>query len=240
MKIAQVATDASPTADEVEVFRSMLASVGKADESAALLQGMERAVRSAVQHAFAPGDTVRVIEGDLTNLTCTVVRVHADGALTCLPHHDALTAEVELKASQVVKHFRMGDHCQVLRGAHAGESGLIVGVSGDSVSLFSDLSKVEIAVRAADLTEAAEVSAGRETLGAYALYDLVSLDVSSVGVIVKVEHSSFKVLGTNGIVRTVPLAEVGHKRAARSRSTRARRLFRSAMCWASMTGGRAS
>mmetsp|Transcript_28254 Transcript_28254/g.71096 ORF Transcript_28254/g.71096 Transcript_28254/m.71096 type:complete len:649 (+) Transcript_28254:83-2029(+) len=212
VKITHVVVDASPTADEVEVFRSMLASVGKESESAALLQGMERAVRSAVQSTFSPGDTVRVIEGDLSNLTCTVVRVHADGALTCLPHHEALSAEVELRATQVIKHFRMGDHCQVLRGQFAGETGLIVGVDSETVTLFSDLSKREIEVRPADLTEAGEVSAGRETLGAFALHDLVSLDMSSVGVVVKVEHSSFKLLTTSGSVRTIPLGEMGRKK----------------------------
>jgi transcription elongation factor SPT5 len=36
-----------------------------------------------------------------------------------------------------------------------------------------------------------------------------------VGVVVKVEHSSFKVLSTSGTLRTVPLAEMGRKRSSR-------------------------
>ena len=49
---------------------------------------------------------------------------------------------------------------------------------------------------AADVQECADVSVGLERLGSYELYDLVLLDRTSAGVIVKVEHSSFKARAT--------------------------------------------
>ena len=43
----------------------------------------------------------------------------------------------------------------------------------------------------------ADVSAGLETLGQYALYDLVTHERTQAAVVVKVEHSSFKLLNTS-------------------------------------------
>ena len=66
------------------------------------------------------------------------------------------------------------------------------------LTVFSDMTQSEIQVSAAFVQECAEVSQGLETLGAYSLHDLVMLDRTSVGCIVKVEHSSFKLLSTTG------------------------------------------
>lgn len=53
--------------------------------------------------------------------------------------------------------------------------------------------------------ECAEVSAGLERLGNYELHDMVMLDRTQVGVVVKVEHSSFKVLTTSNAIETIEM-----------------------------------
>lgn len=69
-----------------------------------------------------------------------------------------------------------------------------------------------------DLANATEISGTTETLGGYGLYDLVELEGSQVGCIVKVERDTVQVLmagGTieryvctgNGRLNTVPLAD---------------------------------
>lgn len=216
VRVDHVKLDASPSAHEVEVFRSMLAAVGKEAESLKLLQGMESEVKAALKTAFVPGDTVRVVKDDLKNLTATVLQVNADGSMRCRPHDERAQLDVLLRPDQVTKHFVPGDHVQVLRGPFAGETGLLVKVEEDTLTLFSDLSKHEIEVRPTDVTEAGVASAGRETLGAYALHDLVQLDHTAAGVIVKVEHSSFKVLDTAGDVRTVRLSDMGRKLSSKA------------------------
>ena len=50
--------------------------------------------------------------------------------------------------------------------------------------------------------------AGTTILGAFSLHDLVMLDRTSVGCIVKVEHSSFKLLSTSGELLTVELPQM--------------------------------
>ena len=80
--------------------------------------------------------------------------------------------------------------------------------SATMLTIFSDMTESEIQVSAAFVQECAEVSQGLETLGAYSLHDLVMLDRTSVGCIVKVEHSSFKLLSTSGELLTVELPQM--------------------------------
>ena len=70
--------------------------------------------------------------------------------------------------------------------AGAGETGLVLKVDGNILSIFSDLSQREMSVFEHHAQQCAEVSIGREMLGTYTLYDMVQLDALTVGVIVKV------------------------------------------------------
>ena len=123
-----------------------------------------------------------------------------------MPRHKALADALSFPAELLVKFFKMGDHVKVVGGSnHVGETGMVIRVgeakdgsskdaAGDTtLYIFSDLSQSEFSVRSTDVQECADVSAGLERLGSYELYDLVLLDRTSAGVIVKVEHSSFKV-----------------------------------------------
>ena len=76
---------------------------------------------------------------------------------------------------------------------------------GTTLTIFSDLTHQEVEVRAIHVQECADVSAGLERLGVFELHDMVMLDRAEVGVVIKVEHSSFKVLTTKNTVDTVPL-----------------------------------
>ena len=62
-----------------------------------------------------------------------------------------------------------------------------------------------------DIQECTEVTSGRLELGSYELHDLVQIG-SSVGIIVKIERDSFRILDTGGHVQIVMLQEMGNKR----------------------------
>jgi hypothetical protein len=84
-------------------------------------------------------------------------------------------------------------------------------VDDNIVTLLSDLSMKEIRVLSSDIQECTEVTSGRLELGSYELHDLVQIG-SSVGIIVKIERDSFRILDTGGHVQTVLLQEMGNKR----------------------------
>jgi len=80
------------------------------------------------------------------------------------------------------------------------------------VIVFSDLTSKEISVMINDIQEASAVTSGKVSLGNYELFDLVQINPHTVGVIIKVERDSFRILDNNGTVQTIRLQEIGHKR----------------------------
>ena len=48
------------------------------------------------------------------------------------------------REEQLAKHFKMGDHVKVISGMFEGETGLILRVDNNVVTLFSDLTKKEV------------------------------------------------------------------------------------------------
>eukprot|EP01103_Thecamoeba_quadrilineata_P003459 TRINITY_DN1322_c0_g3_i1.p1 TRINITY_DN1322_c0_g3~~TRINITY_DN1322_c0_g3_i1.p1 ORF type:complete len:1141 (-),score=235.86 TRINITY_DN1322_c0_g3_i1:101-3355(-) len=160
---------------------------------------------------FAKGDTVIAIQGDLKHLMGVVESID-DGMVTIMPKHEELHDLLTFPAIQLQKYFQVGDHCKVIAGRFEGETGLIVKLEEKAVLIFSDLTHQEISVNASDIQECSEVTSGKLELGIYELHDLVQINNRSVGVIVKVERDSFKVLDSNGVVHTIRLQEMGNKR----------------------------
>ena len=158
--------------------------------------------------------------------------VSADGStVVILPKHEQLTQPLSFQAELLAKFFTMGSHVKVIGGSqHLGETGLVVRVDeagakgaggaaqavyGTTLTIFSDLTHQEVEVRAIHVQECADVSAGLERLGVFELHDMVLLDRAEVGVVIKVEHSSFKVSTTKNTVDTVPLQRMGRKKTSR-------------------------
>lgn len=140
-----------------------------------------------------------------------VVETVDEDQVTIMPKHQDLHELLTFSSHQLQKFFKEGDHCKVIAGQYDGETGLIVKVENNIVTLLSDLSMKEIRVLSSDIQECTEVTSGRLELGSYELHDLVQVG-SSVGIIVKIERDSFRILDTGGHVQSVKLQEMGNKR----------------------------
>ncbi|KAI8329002.1 hypothetical protein BC941DRAFT_463852 [Chlamydoabsidia padenii] len=160
---------------------------------------------------FQNGDTVEVIEGDLIRSTGTVVSVSDSSVMVSL-NVDGFKKQVSFPPRQIRKQFNEGDHVKVIHGRYKDESGMIVNVKDNIVTILSDATLKEVKVFAKDLREAMDVSFGKTTIGDYELHDLVQLDFHTVGVITKVDRSSFKVLNQNGETLTVEPHQITNKR----------------------------
>lgn len=198
-----------PTIDELARFQNR----GDKDDDEDDLEMLAR-TRPKRKVTFSKGDAVKVIEGDLKHLMGVVESVE-DDTVTIMPKHQDLKDLLTFPSAQLQKHFKEGDHVRVIAGRHEGEVGLVLRVDERVVVLFSDSTQKELKVLAADLQAASEVSTGRLELGNYELHDLVSIDAQTVGVIVRVERESFKVLDTNGLVKTIRLQDMGAKKNVR-------------------------
>ncbi|KAN0029888.1 hypothetical protein ACTA71_008026 [Dictyostelium dimigraforme] len=167
---------------------------------------------------FAKGDTVKVIQGDLKNLMAIVESVEEDRVLI-LPIDEQIKDLFAFKPYELQKYFKVGDHVKAIGGRYEGETGMVLRVDDLQVVLLSDLTMSEIKVKPQDLQECTEVATGRLELGNYELHDLVQIGPHKVGVIIKVERDSFKVLDESSNVSTVKLQEVGNKRRNKSFTT---------------------
>ncbi|CAI6009806.1 unnamed protein product [Closterium sp. NIES-65] len=139
------------------------------------------------------GDVVEVVEGDLKGLKGRVEKVDEDEVII-RPHHEELKDLLPVKESQLRKFFQTGDHVKVVAGQNDGVTGMIVKVDGHIAIVLSDTSREHVRVFTRDLMSSSEVTAGPSQIGDYELHDLVLLDQTTAGVIVKVEKTGCVVL----------------------------------------------
>jgi len=103
----------------------------------------------------------------------------------------------------------------VISGTYEGDTGLIVRVEDREAVLFSDLTMHEMRVRPSDLQLCTEMATGVDSLGQFSFGDLVQIDSTTVGVIVRLERESFQVLTNKGKVERYKQAAVTKKREHR-------------------------
>ena len=209
-------SDVNPTADEIERFAAKVADDSDVDEEDEGNddQSPVKAVTASFKPAvFSLGDRVVVVEGGMINITGRIKSLQKTVAVIEPDPFQPISIPIEMMLTQIKKYFRVGDHVKVVTGLYKGETGMITQVNEttDSLSIYSDTSLRELTVASQDVIESSEVSSGRDSLGNYELHDLVSISGDRVGIIVKVDLSSFRVLTNRGVMETVKLAEIGRK-----------------------------
>ncbi|KAG0165226.1 transcription elongation factor spt5 [Apophysomyces sp. BC1034] len=214
MKVATIQIeDVTPTLDEVAKFAGGgELNPEEGDRMPDLTMLSNQTVTNAqASSLFQPGDTVEVIEGDMIHSTGVVQFVKESDVIVAV-QMEGFQKRVTLPPKLIRKKFKEGDHVKVINGRYKDESGMVVNVKDSVITMLSDASMKEVKVFAKDLREAAEITLGRTVIGNYELHDLVQLDFYTVGVIIKVDRESFKVLTQNEEVRTVSPHQITNKR----------------------------
>jgi transcription elongation factor SPT5 len=86
---------------------------------------------------------VKVVEGELRNLLGVVESVE-DDTVTVMPKHQDLKDLLSFPASQLQKHFKVGDHVKAIAGRFEGDAGLVLRVEENVAIVLSDLSSKEV------------------------------------------------------------------------------------------------
>jgi len=79
-------------------------------------------------------------------------------------------------ASELRKHFRIGEHVKVIGGRNEGETGLIVRVEDNLAIIISDLTMEEIQVFQRYLQLCQATATGVDSLGHFEWGDLVQIE----------------------------------------------------------------
>lgn len=193
-----------PTIDEITQFTSSI------DENIPSNLGSRK------KETFKRGDEVVVTEDDMKGMVGTVYEVK-DDTITILPRHKDIKDPLLISASSLKKLFETGDYVKVVSGKNEGSSGPIVKIDNDTVIIYSEMLGEEIEVFSRDIRKMSETSSTTTVVsGDYALHDLVRIDGTTAGVIIRMEKDAFKVLDNNGIIQTVTVQEMGKKITTRA------------------------
>ena len=101
------------------------------------------AINNSLQHKFYPGEHVEIIGSDLADVHCIVKSVESDPA-TVEPQIEGLSNTLNFSVKQLRKRFQQGDHVKVINGKFSGETGLILKITDNIVTLLSDLNFQEV------------------------------------------------------------------------------------------------
>ncbi|XP_076900340.1 putative transcription elongation factor SPT5 homolog 1 isoform X2 [Bidens hawaiensis] len=162
---------------------------------------------------FMKGDRVIVIKGDLKNLKGWVEKVE-EGTVHIKPNAAGLLTTLAVSEKELCKYFEPGNHVKVVTGAQEGVTGMVVTVAGHLVNMVSDTTKDVIRVFSDNVVESSEVTSGITKIGDFELHDLVQLDHSNFGVIIRLDSEAFQVLkgaADKADVQLVRLRDIKYK-----------------------------
>lgn len=213
--------DVLPRADEIERFKERKIDADGDDDNDDNELPIDNkqliSTSNSTKHNLSMGDRVVVTSGDTKHVTGRITNLLKD-RLSIQPDPDQpIQISLDLQFNQVRKYFQVGDHIKVTTGTHKNESGLITQVRelDGTLTIFSDSNMNELTVNSIDCIETSEVSNGSDSLGQYELGDLVQLIGDDVGVIVKSDASSFKVLTHRGALQSAQLHDIVQQKHSR-------------------------
>lgn len=201
-------TDVNPTLEEVTKFAS-----GAEDGTENLdLKALASSLKdSNALVTYLPGDVIEVFEGEQKGVVGKATNVQGDIVTLSVTEGELTGQTIDVPAKGLRKRFRIGDHVKVIGGSrYQDEVGMVVKISDDRVTLIADQSSNEITVFSRDLREADD-SGGQGSLGQYSLFDLVQLDVTTVGCVIKIDRETLTVLDQNSERRQLLPSQIANK-----------------------------
>ena len=215
-----IVTDVNPTLEEVTKFAS-----GAEDGTENLdLKALSASLKeSSTLVTYLPGDIIEVYAGEQKGVVGKTTNVQGDIVTINVTEGDLEGQTIEVPVKGLRKRFRIGDHVKVIGGSRfRDEVGTVVNIVDDRVTLLTDQTNTEVTVFSKDLREASDIG-GQGSLGQYSLHDLVQLDPTTVGCIVKVDRESLVVLDQYDDTRQLMPSQISNKLPKRKQAVAADR-----------------
>lgn len=210
--------DVHPTLEELDRFQT-----GNAEEDGLDLAAVAASLKNSKNQgtgqvsSFQPGDNVEVRRGEQAKTVGKVLSVSLNEVTMIVTDSGDLkfvNQELTVPANDLRKVFTPGDHVKVIEGKHADQTGLVIKIDGDSVVLLSDQTKEDVRVFANYLIKATDTSSSADIVNSkYEIKNLVQLNASTVGTIVKAEKGLYGVLTSDGRLVSVKPTGIASKLA---------------------------
>lgn len=197
----------NPTLEEVTRFTASTDEGGEGLD----LTALAATLKSNVGATFQPGDNVELFRGEQKGVGGRAVAVYSELVTIRVQDGPLRGQTIEAPVQDLRKKFQEGDHVKVIGGSKfQDEVGMVVRIRDDKVTILTDSNQQEIIVFSKDLREASD-SGGTIGTTPYSLFDLVQIDSSTVGCVVKVDRESVRVLDQNGSVRQLLPSNISTK-----------------------------
>jgi transcription elongation factor SPT5 len=157
----------NPTLEEITKFNGGI--ISEKNEDLAMLAS----ANVASSDDFSVGEAVVAIAGELKNISGTVKAVER-GIVTIIPLKEYSIAPFKYPAKDVSKLFKDGDHVKVINGMHKEETGLVIEIDENVVTMLSDTTLKPVQVFSKDLRTASEIFTSTYATQ-YDIGDLVTL-----------------------------------------------------------------
>jgi transcription elongation factor SPT5 len=129
-KVTTIDTEnVSPTLEEITRFSGGSVNDKNADLNALNPQS------TAIE--FQIGDNVEVARGEMKDLSGKIVGME-NGIVTVMPSKETHLGAIKFDAKDLRKKFEEGDHVQVINGVHARETGLIIKIVNNVITVLTD------------------------------------------------------------------------------------------------------
>lgn len=152
--------------------------------------------------AFQPGDKVEIRRGEQAKTVGKVTSASLNEVVILVTDSGDpkfVNQLLTVPANDLRKVFAPGDHVKIIEGKHTDETGLVIKIDNDSVVLLSDQTSEDVRVFANFLIKATDASSNVDAHNSkYDVKDLVQLNASTVGVIVKAERGLFGIIASDG------------------------------------------
>jgi transcription elongation factor SPT5 len=207
-KVRDIETkDVKPTVQEVEKFAEEDENGNANLDLRAIAQSLKNTTGD-----YLAGDKVEIFKGEQTGVMGKAVAVRGEIVTLEVADGPMKGQKIDAPMTTLRKLFREGDHVIVTSGSSksAGEIGMVVRIHDDRVTIVADATQEEVHVFSRDLRLTGEV--GSAPIGSrYNLHDLVQLDATTVGCVVKVDRDTLRVLDQNGSVRQLQPSNISNK-----------------------------
>ncbi|KAF3480906.1 uncharacterized protein GIQ15_06253 [Arthroderma uncinatum] len=201
MKVQHLITkNVSPQLDEVTKFAR-----GADDGTSNLdLASLAATIKNTTEEdAYLVGDTVEVFTGEQRGVVGQTVSTRGDIVTIKVLEGELRGQRIDVPTKGLRKRFSEGDHVKVIGGSkYRDELGMVVRIKDDRVTILTDMTMQEITVFSKDLREADDIGVDGK-LGQYDVHDLVQLDQTTVGCVIKLDRESMRVIDQNGSIQVL-------------------------------------
>lgn len=192
--------DVNPKLEEI----TKLTEAGDDGSETLDLEKLAHSLRTATaEGSYMPGDEVEVYEGEQRGIIGKTEAVKGNIVSIEVTEGELMGQLVEVPVKGLRKRFREGDNVKIIGGSkYRDEVGMVLRIKDDKVTVLTNNTNEEITVFSKDLREATDAGGGAAGNTQFDVQDLVQIDPTTVGIVIRADRESIRILDQNGSMMT--------------------------------------